>query len=111
MPFCPKCRFEYKEGVKECPDCGARLVDQPPGESPPETPNFVPLKNLPSRLYAQMLQEALKNEGIASMIKGDEGIPLRTTTVHIPVSKITIWVPKKDMHRAEEIADQMLDHI
>jgi hypothetical protein len=111
MPFCPNCRCEYKEGVKECPDCGTRLVDQLPEEKLPESPNFVPLRNLPSRMYAQMLKEALENEGIASMIKGDEGIPLRTTTIHIPVSKITIWVPEKDLERAEEIADQMLDHI
>lgn len=111
MPYCPNCRFEYKEGISECPDCGTPLVDKLPEEKPPEGPSFVSLRNLPSRLYAQMLQEALKNEGIASMIKGDEGIPLRTTTIHIPVSKITIWVPEKDLERAEEIADQMLDHI
>lgn len=111
MPFCPNCRFEYKEGLTECPDCGARLVEKLPVEKPPESPNFVPLRNLPSRMYAQMLKEALENEGIASMIKGDEGIPFRTTTIHIPVSKITIWVPGKDLERAEEIADQMLDHI
>jgi uncharacterized Zn finger protein (UPF0148 family) len=111
MPYCPSCRFEYKDGASKCPDCGADLVNQLPEEKPPEEPNFVALRNLPSRVYAQMLQEALKNEGILSMIKGDEGIPLRTTTIHIPVSKITIWVPKKDVARAEEIADQMLDHI
>jgi hypothetical protein len=111
MPFCPKCRYEYKKGVKKCLDCGARLVDQLPEENPPEGPNFVPVRNLPSRLYAQMLQEALQNEGIPSMIKGDEGIPLRSTTIHIPVSKITIWVPEKDIQRAKEIADQMFDHI
>ena len=111
MPFCPNCRFEYKEGLTECPDCGARLVEKLPAEKPPESPNFVPLRNLPSRMYAQMLKEALENEGIASMIKGDEGIPFRTTTIHIPVSKITIWVPGKDLEKAEEIADQMLDHI
>ena len=111
MSYCPNCRFEYKEDVKRCPDCGARLVDKLPEEKPPESPNFVPLRNLPSRMYAQMLKEALENEGIASMIKGDEGIPLRTTTIHIPVSKITIWVPERDLKRAEEIADQMLDHI
>ena len=111
MPYCPNCRYEYKKGKSECPDCGTPLVNKLPEEKPPEGPNFVSLRNLPSRLYAQMLQEALKNEGIASMIKGDEGIPLRTTTIHIPVSKITIWVPEKDLERAEEIADQMLDHI
>ena len=111
MPFCPKCRFEYKEGMNECPDCGGPLADELAPEASPEEPNFVPLKNVPSRLYAQMVQEALKNEGIACMIKGDEGIPLRTTTIHIPVSKITLWVPRKDKKRAQEIADQMIDHI
>ena len=111
MPYCPECRFEYEEGVRTCPGCGVDLVGKLPKESTPESPNFVPLRNLPSRVYAQMLQEALKNEGIPSMIKGDEGIPLRTTTIHIPVSKITIWVPKRDAAKADEIADQMLDHI
>lgn len=111
MPYCPKCRFEYKEGMEQCPDCGAPLVDELPEERPPESPHFVPLRNMPSRMYAQMLQEALKNEGIPSMIKGDEGIPLRTTTMHIPVSRITIWVPQKDAEKANGIADWMFDHI
>ena len=26
MPYCPNCLYEYKEGIKECPDCGATLV-------------------------------------------------------------------------------------
>jgi hypothetical protein len=118
MPFCPDCRYEYRPGISKCPDCGIKLVDKLP-EEPVETRsvesgekiNFVPLKDLPSRLYAEMLKEALKKEGIVSMIKGDEGIAFRTTTSHIPVSKITIWVPKKDLEKAGEIADQMLDHI
>ncbi len=111
MPYCPNCRFEYKEGVNKCPDCGADIVNELPKEKPPQEPNFVPLRNLPSRMYAQMLQEALNNKGIPSMIKGDEGIPLRTTTAHIPVSKIILCVPEKDVEKAEEIADQMFDHI
>ena len=27
MPFCPNCTYEYKEGIKVCPDCGASLVE------------------------------------------------------------------------------------
>lgn len=27
MPWCPNCKFEYKEGVTVCADCGAELVE------------------------------------------------------------------------------------
>lgn len=118
MPFCPDCCYEYERGISKCPDCGSKLVEKLPEEmfetramESREEINFVPLKNLPSRLYAEMLKEVLKSKEIISMIKGDEGIAFRTTTSHIPVSKITVWVPQKDFKRAREIADQMLDHI
>jgi hypothetical protein len=111
MPYCPKCRFEYKEDVKECPDCGAPLVDKLPDEESPEGIDYVPLRTLPSRLYAEMLREALKKEGIPSFIKSDDvaiTFPSHGTTSAVPV---TLWVPKDRVQRCEEIADQMLDHI
>ncbi len=27
MPWCPKCKIEYQEGITKCIDCGANLVD------------------------------------------------------------------------------------
>lgn len=27
MAFCPKCKYEYKDGIKVCSDCGVELVD------------------------------------------------------------------------------------
>lgn len=110
MPFCPKCKYEYKEDIKECPDCGARLVDKLPDDSP-QGIHYVPFRSLPSRLYAEMLQEALKREGIPSIIKGDDvGIMLGSYSTTSPVT-VSIWVREGDMKRCEEIADQMLDHI
>ncbi len=29
MPWCPKCKNEYVEGIKECADCKVALVDNP----------------------------------------------------------------------------------
>ncbi|NIM97341.1 MAG: zinc ribbon domain-containing protein, partial [candidate division Zixibacteria bacterium] len=55
MPYCPKCSFEYKEGVGKCPDCGASLVDELEEEEPTQAMEYVPLRTLPSRLYAQMV--------------------------------------------------------
>ena len=41
MPFCPKCKYEYVNGIEKCPDCDEELVwelpDQKlPFELPPE---------------------------------------------------------------------------
>ena len=110
MPFCPNCKYEYNGDIKECPDCGTRLVDKLPDDSPKGV-NYVPVRSLPSRLYAEMLQEALKKEGIPSIIKGDDvGIMLGSYSTTSPVT-ITIWVQEEDVEKCEEIADQMLDHI
>lgn len=32
MPWCPKCRNEYIEGITKCADCGSELVDELPQE-------------------------------------------------------------------------------
>ena len=32
MPWCPKCKSEYREGFTICSDCGSRLVDEEPEE-------------------------------------------------------------------------------
>ena len=119
MPFCPKCRYEYILGIGECPDCGARLLEKLDEEELEEEEstegiaeesnqgkkeestqstkeplikslNFVPLRSLPSHSHAQMFREALDEEWIPSLLKGS-----------------TIWVPKEDLEKAQEIADQM----
>ena len=30
MPYCPKCKWEFKEGAKICSDCGSELVNTLP---------------------------------------------------------------------------------
>jgi hypothetical protein len=32
MPWCPNCRYEYRPEVKECPECQAALVNEPPAQ-------------------------------------------------------------------------------
>jgi len=33
MPWCPKCKTEYREGFRVCADCGSVLVDELTEES------------------------------------------------------------------------------
>jgi len=117
MPFCPNCRFEYQTDIKLCPDCEESLVAELPAELPPlekeklEDVQYVPLRKLPTRLYAEMLRETLEKQDIPCILKGEDiGVflgALGTTSV-LPV---TVWVPEELKAKAEEIAFQILGEI
>lgn len=38
MPWCPKCKNEYIEGITACADCGVELVEELPAETDPSAP-------------------------------------------------------------------------
>lgn len=72
---------------------------------------YIPFRSYPSRLYAEMLREALEKEGIPSLIKSNDiGIMLGSYSTISPV-EVMVWVPEKDLKRCKKIADEMLDHI
>lgn len=80
MPFCPKCRYEYKPGVYNCPDCGEELVDQLPVEVTADESdisagyeNWQPLARLTSLQYAEMIVEGLKSKDIPAMMISETG--------------------------------------
>jgi hypothetical protein len=68
MPFCPKCRYEYRRGVRECPDCRIELVDALPSPAPPPQVDLteVELCTIQNEIHAKLLQGILAREGIPS---------------------------------------------
>ena len=114
MPFCPKCKYEYAEGVKTCKDCGETLVESLPPDNEEELSEeeYVGLHSLPSQLYAEMVQEALEKEGIRSVLKNDvisSGLLVKGTDM--AGNRCQLFVLKKDKKRAETILHTMMDHI
>nr|MBN2276107.1 hypothetical protein [candidate division Zixibacteria bacterium] len=85
MPFCPRCRYEYREGIIKCPDCGEKLVDSLPVESKsdsdyendlddyPDYYEWIPLASLSSQYYAEMFIETLRAKGIPAVLKSSLG--------------------------------------
>jgi len=111
MPFCPNCKYEYEEGVETCPDCGADLVDRLPETQEARPLKFVLLRDLPSRLYAEMLKGALEKEGITCIIKGDDvGLMLGSLATSSPF-RISLWVDRSNLFEAKKIAEQILGDI
>lgn len=103
MPYCPKCRYEFKEGIKKCPDCETELVEELGEELEHK---FVLIESLESDLTADMVREALEREGIPSIIKSDffhEGFLAEPG--NLPGSFSAIFVPDDQVEDAREIID------
>ena len=78
MPFCPKCRYEYRPEISECPDCAERLVATLPLE-PEESDvaaepyDWIPLAKMTSPQYAEMIIETLRSKDIPALISDSSG--------------------------------------
>lgn len=112
--FCPVCKYEYKPGVKVCPDCEEKLVEKLPQEKHNENHTkikFVPLPNLPGRVYADMIKDTLDAKGIPCYIRSEgigDAYQFPGTT---PMGGIRLFVPEDRLEECIAIQQQMLDHI
>ena len=54
MPWCPKCKYEYVDGITKCADCGSDLVENLPEEMEEPVSDF-------SLFVPEEVKEALEN--------------------------------------------------
>jgi hypothetical protein len=125
MPFCPRCRFEYRPGIRRCPECGAAMADRLPSEpSVPVVPDanlsvasdfetiapmeavalLVTVTGVP---HAWLLQDALRAHGIDSRLEMGPAPPL---TLWIPATiraarhpLVDVYVRPEDLDLARQI--------
>lgn len=106
MPFCPKCRCEYREGFSECADCDEMLVDSfPKTELPKENDHEMYLKTVATDIDAEMLIEMLANEGIPVRKKYRECGDYLTVFMGKTVMGIDLFVPSSLYQKALEITN------
>ena len=84
MPWCPKCRNEYVEGMTVCVDCGCALVD-----SPEEFPRAGLEQGAQDKM--QELVRFLTVNGVADV---------RLEETELPEEKL-VTVEEKELTRAE----------
>ena len=111
MPFCPRCKYEYTDGQVECIDCGLMLVDELPAQSSGgidfDGTHFVPFRVYRNQVHAEAVREALANEGISAVIRGDEGCGDPVAGVTNSAQRV-VWVPDDEQEEAARIADSII---
>ena len=107
--YCPKCRTEYLEDVKECADCHIPLVDELPEETPLERIKWVALPVLPGEVYADMVEEVLSNLDIPHFTKSDwTTSAFNISSSNLVGAKVTIFVPEENRDEAAQVLDDIL---
>lgn len=104
--FCPKCKYEYIEGITKCSTCGAALVEK----LPPEEKYYVKLEyvELVTAFYARgfvilaIAKSILDGAGIRYFAKGEHLIGCTNVTFN-SIPGIQIQVSKDDVEIAREL--------
>ena len=101
MPFCPKCRYEYKEGVLVCPDCDLTLVAELHEENIETRPDEEPWGDIGStgdETELRLVMGWLETAGIPVTTRTREmGLPdvyaspygaVKSTIISVPASRL-----------------------
>lgn len=116
MPFCPKCRIEYREGFTTCSDCDVALVSAlPPEESDPretlKNEESVPVFVTSDSVEAEIVQGVLDAAGISSYLTPDATRHMRTIGMGAVngLYQRTIYVLECDSERATAAIEQTVN--
>ena len=107
MPWCPKCKSEYREGFKTCGECGVALVDTLPSEAEPETEFDTEslLITVPDEVQATVVESLLRSCDIpAARTYREAGSYVRVFTGGSSFG-IDIYVPSYRLDEAQELLD------
>ncbi|NLN76856.1 MAG: hypothetical protein GX139_11170 [Armatimonadetes bacterium] len=105
MPYCPKCKYEYRSGIKTCPDCDAQLVDELSKPSSRDT-ELVVVGAYPFESIAQQAKLLLESNGIETVLLNE--IMSQTDIVLVFADGgVKALVRKEDAERAKEILAEL----
>jgi hypothetical protein len=104
--FCPNCKYEYPEGAKICPDCGAKLVKELPPEPPHPDFEFEELTDVDSEADVSVITGMLEQEDIESFERSNLYPHSNVVMSQDPQRKrITIFVNGKKLKKAKEVLE------
>ena len=107
MPWCPKCKKEFREGFTRCSDCDTELVNQleqiKSDKENTENDTFVFLINVKDEIEYKLLEAKLKQASIPILKKYRESGGYLTILTGNTLFGIDIYVPSKFLETAKEI--------
>jgi len=107
MPWCPKCRAEYRQGFKICSDCNTDLVDEleqiKKNSGTEYDDEAAYLTSVSNRIEAEMIEALLNSHGIPVLKKSREAGGYLDIYMGATIFGVDLYVPSKLLKKAKEI--------
>lgn len=111
MPWCPKCKTEYRTGFFECKDCDFELMEflQPEVDNtkhveyPKDLGSASFLISVANELEANLIDSVLKAEGIPTLIKHKDIGAYLNIEMGMSNFGLDIFVPESLVERGKEV--------
>ncbi len=107
--ICPKCEYEYVDGIKECPDCGTELIPSEEFEGNLVHPSdYIIVYTCYERYEAEMMKANLAGAGIEAIIleQSDRNFPAMGD-----LELVKLLVKKKDSEDAVQFINSSINNL
>ena len=116
MPFCPKCKCEYVQGIEKCPDCDEELVFMLSTEFSPSHPEFfnttdevVTVFTAKDSVEAEIVRGVLESAGISCYVNPGVTKWARGTSMLGGLQSIDIMVLESKAWEAQKVIEEAME--
>ena len=108
--YCPSCKSEFIDSITICSDCNISLVENMALNEPLENINWVNVKEVPGKVFGEMMGEVLDSEGIPYFLKSDwSASAYNIASAGLSGSYVQLYVPENFCDKANNLLTELMD--
>ena len=108
--YCPSCKSEFIDSITICSDCNISLVENMALNEPLENINWVNVKEVPGKVFCEMMGEVLDSEGIPYFLKTDwSASAYNIASAGLSGSYVQLYVPENFCDKANNLLTELMD--
>ena len=108
--YCPSCYDEFIDSITICSDCNITLVENIALNEPLENINWVKVKELPGKVFGEMMGEVLNSAEIPYFLKSDwSASAYNVAPTGLVGSYVQVYVPENFHDKANKLLTDLMD--
>ena len=108
--YCPSCKSEFIDSITICSDCNITLVENIAFNKPLENINWVKVKEVPGKVFGEMMGEVFDSEGIPYFLKSDwSAAAYNIASAGLSGSYVQLYVPENFCDKANNLLTELMD--